>query len=333
MVDSEAADRVRLTGKLHRISRRSFLIGSITGVVLSTDLVVTREIQTEREQLTILPIEDEEAERWFPHAAWLLFPGFKVSWNEALWILNSLKPALRQRGQMAAIGYSNKGLNIDDIVSGVRRYIREHHIRKLYFYGHSFGGMVAVQVTARLKALDIDVDLIILDSSPHSKYDVLDQTWFDGVVVFSETNIRVPSLIRGTFELSERVVHKNERTWRTILDQTLAQLSPLAVSTRLILSESSYIYHWDYSRFAGKIGDTKLVFIGNPNDGTVDYQAARAGWSRSFPQNVVSTSLQTTGALPPHASPQWNPGVYQHLVEIIEDRYLTTPVHGPRRYY
>lgn len=328
MVDSDAARRLRFTGGLHRLSRRSFIIGSVLGVALSTDLVVTREIQNDRKQLKILPLEDEAAARWFPHAGWILFPGFKTSWEDALWILSSLKPALRQRGQMAAVGYSNLGLDIDDIVAGVLAYVREKQLTKIYFYGHSFGGMVAVETTARLKSMGVAVEFIVLDSSPHSKFDVLDQTWFDGVVVLYDAGIRIPSMLRGTYELSERIVHKNERTWRQVLDQTLAQLSPLAPSSALILSESSYIYHWDYSRFQGKIGEVKMAFIGNPDDNTVNYHSALAGWAEEFSKNMVSTELTTTGAVPAHASPEWNPGIYQRVVETLEARYLPMPALG-----
>ena len=39
----------------------------------------------------------------------------------------------------------------------------------------------------------MEVAFIVLDSSPYSKYDVLDQSWFDGVVFLYERGFRVPS--------------------------------------------------------------------------------------------------------------------------------------------
>ena len=78
-------------------------------------------------------------------------------------------------------------------------------------------------------------------------------------------------MLRGGYELGERVVHKDERSWGQILDQTLEQLSPIAPSSVLIQTESAYIYHFDATRFAGQIGAARMAFIGNPSDQTVDY--------------------------------------------------------------
>ena len=309
-------------------SRRSFLVGSAAAAVVAADLVATRVIQSQRDQTRILPLDDEDARARFPNDRWVLFPGYKTSWEEGLWILNSLRPALSRRAQMAVMGYSNRGLDINNVVATMNRYVENFRLEKLYFYGHSFGGMVAVEVAARLRDRGIPVELVLLDSSPSSRYDVLDQRMFDGVVLLYEAGVRVPISLRGTYELGERIVHKNERTWSQIVNQTLEQLSPLAPSSELIQTESSYIYHFDVSRFRLSLGDTKVVFAGNPNDGVVDYTTARAGWARSLPDNVVSVDHRTDGALPAHASPQWNPVIYQGVVSAVQREYVPVPRGG-----
>lgn len=315
-------------------SRRSFLIGSALAAVVGTDLAFTRVIQSQREQTRILPLDDDAARARFPNDRWVLFPGYKTSWEEGLWILNSLRPALSRRAQMAVMGYSNRGLDINNVVATMNRYVDNFRLEKLYFYGHSFGGMVAVEVAARLQDRGIPVELVLLDSSPSSRFDVRDQRMFDGVVLLYEAGVRVPISLRGTYELGERIVHKNERTWSQIVDQTLEQVSPLAPSSELIQSESSYIYHFDVSRFSLSLGDTKVVFAGNPDDGVVDYPTARAGWVRGLPDNVVATDYVTAGALPAHASPQWNPGIYQSIVTAVQDAYVPAPGGGGwKRYF
>lgn len=317
-----------------RSSRRSFLIGSALAAVVSTDLAFTRVIQSQREQTRILPLDDDAARARFPNDRWVLFPGYKTSWEEGLWILNSIRPALSRRAQMAVMGYSNRGLDINNVVATMNRYVDNFRLEKLYFYGHSFGGMVAVEVAARLQDRGIPVELVLLDSSPSSRFDVRDQRMFDGVVLLYEAGVRVPISLRGTYELGERIVHKNERTWSQIVDQTLEQVSPLAPSSELIQSESSYIYHFDVSRFSLSLGDTKVVFAGNPDDGVVDYPTARAGWVRGLPDNVVATDYVTAGALPAHASPQWNPGIYQSIVTAVQDAYVPAPGGGGwKRYF
>ena len=54
--------------------------------------------------------------------------------------------------------------------------------------------MVATQVAARLRELHgVEVAFILLDSSPFSRYDVLDQSWFEGVVFLYESGFRFPT--------------------------------------------------------------------------------------------------------------------------------------------
>ncbi len=237
---------LRHAAELKRFSRRNFLVGAGAASLLATDMFFTRHVQAERRTNRILTVGDDFAESYYPHSSWILFPGYKTSWEEAQWILNSLRGTLRQRGQLAAVGYSNEGLDIDQIVIEVIEYVREKQLTSLYFYGHSFGGMVATQVAARLLELHgVEVEFILLDSSPYSKFDVLDQSWFEGVVVLYEGGFRVPTVLRGGYELGERIAHKDERTWRQVVDQSLEQLSPIAPSSVLIQSESAYIYHFD----------------------------------------------------------------------------------------
>lgn len=316
---------------LKRMSRRQFLTGSALGLTLATDLYVTRRIQEQRQELSIIPIEDDAAERRFPHARWVLFPGYKTSWEEGVWIMNSLRPVMGRRARMAVMGYSNQGLDINNIVAAMNRYVRNLQLEKLYFYGHSFGGMVAVEVAARLRERDIPVELIILDSSPHTRFDVLDETMFEGVVLLYQAGYRVPTVLRGGYELGERIVNKNERSWRQVLDQTLEQLSPLAPSSVLIQSQASYIYHYNVTRFQEGLGGTRMAFIGNPDDGVVNYTTARPGWAATFPRNMVSTDHVTDGAVPAHASPQWNPLVYQDVVAALQRELIPLPAGGARK--
>ncbi|MEZ2391233.1 thioesterase domain-containing protein [bacterium RCC_150] len=322
---------LRHAAELKSFSRRTFLIGAGASSALAADMLFTRQVQAERRSTKILTVDDDVAQRYYPNASWIIFPGFKTSWEEAQWILISLRDALRQRGQLSAVGYSNLGLDVSDVVDAVAAHVKERKLDTLYFYGHSFGGMLATEVAALLRERnDVGVKLILLDSSPFSKYDILDQSWFDGVVFLYESGFQVPSVLRGGYELGERVVNKHERTWGQIWNQTLEQLSPIAPSSVLIQSESDYIYHFDGTRFVDRLGDTKMAFIGNPRDDTVNYETARAGWAKTFPLNMASTGRRTDGALPPHASPQWNPFIYKPIVEDLQNELFPLPRAGSR---
>jgi pimeloyl-ACP methyl ester carboxylesterase len=299
--------------------------------VFAADMLLTREVQSQRRSNRILAVPDDFADAYYPDASWFLFPGYKTSWEEAQWILNSLRGALNKRARLAAVGYSNQGLDIDGLVVSIIEYVRTQKLTKLFFYGHSFGGMVATQVAARLLEIHgVEVEFIVLDSSPYSKHDVLDQSWFDGVVFLYERGVRFPSTVRGGYELGERVIHKDERTWRQILDQTLEQLSPIAPSSLLVQSESAYIYHFDGLQLVGKLGRTKMAYIGNPRDRTVRYQTAVEAWAVAFKANMVASDLQTDGAAPAHASPGWNPGIYRPLLQQLLEENFPLPRGGSR---
>jgi pimeloyl-ACP methyl ester carboxylesterase len=329
---SAEARLLRHAVELKRFSRRTFLVGAGSASLLAADMLFTQRVQEERRVNRILEVRDDVAERYFPHASWILFPGYKTSWEEALWILNALRGSLNKRAQLAAVGYSNEGLDIDEVVIAVIEHVRAHQLTTLYFYGHSFGGMVATQVAARLRELHgVEVAFILLDSSPASRYDVLDQSWFEGVVLLYESGFRFPTVLRGGYELGERMLHKNERSWSQILDQTLEQLSPIAPSSVLIQSESAFIYHFDAGRFVGKLGGTKMAFIGNPQDQTVDYETARDAWSLTFKANMVSDNLRTDGAKPEHASPGWSPFVYRPIIEKLQDDFFPLPTGGGKK--
>ena len=332
--DRRGASEARLladAAALKQFSRRGFLAGAGASGILAADMLLTRQVQSSRRVTRILQVTDDFADVYYPDASWILFPGYKTSWEEAQWILNSLRGALNKRARLAAVGYSNLGLHIDDVVIAVIEHVRAHNLTKLFFYGHSFGGMVATQVAARLLEIHgVEVEFIVLDSSPYSKHDVLDQSWFDGVVFLYEHGFRLPSAIRGGYELGERVIHKDERTWRQIMDQTLEQLSPIAPSSLLVQTESAYIYHFDGTRFTEKIGNARMAYLGNPRDRTVRYQTAVEAWAVAFKANMVSTDLQTLGAAPAHASPGWNPNIYRPLLDRLLDDHFPLPRGGSR---
>ncbi|MFF2346449.1 thioesterase domain-containing protein [Pseudarthrobacter sp. NPDC058119] len=315
---------------LKRFSRRSFLAGAGASGLLAADMLVTREVQSQRRTTRILSVADDFADAYYPDAGWFLFPGYKTSWEEAQWILNTLRGALNKRARLAAVGYSNLGLNVSEVVVAIADYAAAEKITKLFFYGHSFGGMLATQVAARLLALGIQVQFILLDSSPYSAHDVLDQSWFDGVVFLYESGVRFPSTLRGGYELGERIIHKDERSWRQILNQTLEQLSPIAPSNILVQTESAYIYHFEGRQFAGQLGTAKMAYLGNPKDATVDYETASETWAVVYKDNMVSSTLQTTGAVPAHASPGWNPQIYRPLVTGLLDEFFPLPRGGSR---
>lgn len=302
-------------------------MGVLAGLTL-TDMIYTKEIQRERDYVDIKTLSSKETFKEFPNASWLFFPGFKTSWEEADWMASTLEPTMKERGQIARIGYSNTGFDMDAIYKAVRIHVAKNNLSELFFYGHSFGGMAAVEIAARLQQDNIptSVRLIAMDSTPHNRTDVKDQQMFDDIALTYSPDYLAPSTARAVLELGERVVHKNERSWPTVIQQTLDQLKPAAPSTELMQTEAVYIYDYRARRYSNQLNpDTKIGYIGNPFDDTVDFHAAIAGWEQALPDNFLAVPFSTTGTNPPHASPQWNGGIYNMQLREIQSFLLPMP--------
>ncbi|OMH23612.1 hypothetical protein BKD30_11965 [Tersicoccus phoenicis] len=322
---TRAAQQLRFISRMRTTSRRTFLRTAAVGAVLAADLGITGWIAHERSTHTVQGVGAPDADALHPDTSWLVLPGFKLSWEESQWVLSSLAPSMVKWGRLAWAGYSNEGLEIAALTRAVLGYVSERGITRMLLYGHSFGGMVAVQLAVRLRRAGLEVPLIVLDSTPHSRVDVLNSRWFDGLVYSYELGYAIPSTVRAAMELGERVANKNERTWQQIADQTAAQLSPLAPSNTLIQSESAYIYNFEVGVFARDLGSTRVGYLGNAADDTVDSVNAAAGWADSLPRNFVPPLISTAGARPPHASPQWNPLLYQQALDRLSWQCLPVP--------
>jgi pimeloyl-ACP methyl ester carboxylesterase len=330
--ESEPAKLLHGASELQKFSRRTLLgMGALAGVAF-TDMIYTKEIQRERNYVDIKTISNKETYNTFPNSSWLFFPGFKTSWEEADWMASTLEPTMKERGQIARVGYSNTGFDMDTIYRAVRTHIAKNNLTDLFFYGHSFGGMAAVEIAARLQQDEtpVNVRLISLDSTPHSRYDVKDQQMFDDIALTYNPEYLTPSTARAVMELSERVVHKNERSWLTVFQQTIDQLKPAAPSTQLMQTEAVYIYGYHADRYSNRLNpNTRISYMGNPLDDTVDFHGAVAGWKQDLPHNFLASPYSTTGTHPAHASPQWNGGIYNMQLREIQHFLLPLPNTKP----
>lgn len=325
----EPIELLQSVQEVRKISRRMLLgMAALAGIAYA-DMSYTKEIQRERNYVDIKTISSKETAEKFPNNSWLFLPGFKTSWEEADWMAGSLQQTMQERGQIARVGYSNTGFVFEDIYQSVRSHIDQNNLHDLFLYGHSFGGMLAVQVAARLEQdnAPVNVRLITLDSSPHSRDDVKDQQMFDDIALTYSPNYLTPTAARAVLELGERVAHKNERSWQTVVQQTIDQLKPAAPSTELMQTEAVYIYSYNAGRYTDKLNPlTKVCHIGNPLDDTVDFARAHTGWQQALPHNFLSAPYSTVGTHPPHASPQWNSGIYN--AQLREIQYFLLPLQA-----
>jgi pimeloyl-ACP methyl ester carboxylesterase len=311
-----------------RLSRRRFFgFLAATGVTIAADRLANEQPE-EHTRVDIKSLTDPETKRNFPHTSWLFIPGFNTSWDESERYMKALGPTLRERGQLARVGYSNKGLDTSDTYDKIIDYARANKLTTLNLYGHSFGGMLAVQLAARLKTDGITVPLITLDSSPASANDVIDKTQFDWLNITGQTGVPIPTSFRlGAEALAQVSRHK---TLAQAYDEALQSISPDKCSSNLLQSEAVYMATFRAGIYDGQLGDTKVTHLGNPADTTVNYNSARAGWQQALPHNFIATQHITYGA--GHGDPDGAKAIYAAQMSIIQDQCLPVPV-SPLSHY
>lgn len=321
----ELYDRTTRGESLSR--RRFFGVLAATGVLVTVDRI-TNESPKEHARVDIKPLDDTEAKHNFPQTSWVFIPGFNTSWDDSERYMKALQPALRERGQMARVGYSNRGLDTSDLYDKLLRYARSNNLTTLNLYGHSFGGMLSVQLAARLRTDGIHVPLIALDSSPSSGADVMDKTQFDWLSASDKARIPIPTTLRLGAETISQV--SRSKTLAQAYDEALQSISPDKCSTALLQSEAGYIATFLASAYDGLLGDTIITHLGNPADTTVDYRSARLGWERALPHNFSATPHATYGA--GHGDPDGAKQIYTAQMHIIQDQYLPLAPRPQTRY-
>ena len=317
---------------LERFSRRSLFLGgaALAGVV--ADVTLTNHLQRERSRVEIAEISDDETRERFPNNLWLIAPGFKMGWDDSRRIAESLEPTMRQRGRIAYIGYSNKGLDTYELKTRVNSYIEQEDIQKVYLYGHSFGGMVATELAHHLQRdTDVDSALIALDSSPSSQFDVKAKAELHFLSLLENLHVPIPTAGRAAYELGERTVNKDERSLSDIWHQSLEQLYPGAPSSQLIKSEAAYIEHFDPREFP-LASRTDVAMLANMADETVNISSATKHWSE-YLKDAFKEVYWTNGARPAHASPFWNEEIYNHKLKILQATLLPLGYYRYRKFY
>lgn len=316
----EFASHIQSAERVEEISRRALIRCGLAATALTADLYTTDIIQNTRNYVQVAKTHDT-MDSTYRYESWMVLPGFKMSWEDSRRIANSLAPTMLERGHVSYVGYSNEGLDVDEVVESIDTFAKKEKIRKLHLYGHSFGGMVSKEVAEQLAShSNIEVDAIAFDSTPSAYEDIYEKAEVDFLSGCYEAQLSIPTTLRGMLEIGERTVNKHERTWRQVLEQSLRELTPGAPSSKLILSEASYIRNYNP---AGHPVDpsTKFGMLANMEDKTVNISSATQHWSDIL-QGAFGPVEWTRGAKPAHASPFWNQEIYNRQFRQAQARLL-----------
>ncbi|MFI5212801.1 MAG: hypothetical protein ACHQTE_02460 [Candidatus Saccharimonadales bacterium] len=318
-----------------QISRRNLLQAGAYGLTLAAMGIeswdTAADVLRDHNKVNIETLHNAETERQFPHTTLLYLPGLKTTWEESATNLKALEPVVSTIGQMASVGYSNKGFDEDEVFHEITSYLQQGNIKKVYLYGGSFSGLVATALTPRLQQLGYDVPAVFCDSSPSGPADVRDQFPFKCLAIAGEYHLPFPEIVRFCAELNERREHKNERSWQQVWDQSVDQLSPSACSSELAMTQAAYTNRFNLSLYTDALGTTQFVYLGNVHDAVVNNPRATRTWPKFLPHNMHTTLYDTGVAY--HASPQYGVNIYRRqMANAIHDLHLIPQLKFPVKY-
>ena len=288
--------------------------------------IVADGLLTERTQYRVTTPDNDEnqaaADR-FPGKTWYLLGGFLVSYRDTDRKLAALQAAMNQRAPASYIGYSNEGIDIAALFIEIQRDVFRRKIDTVYFYGDSFGGMVAMVLGSLLTQIGLTVKLIIMGSSPSNVADTLDP----GKEYISLAGQVVPYLgIVGRLGAGIWAGISNpngQGMYRAARRGIARSFDPNNNSLILSTSQATFLQAFPRQYDGGIPTSTGIGLLYDPKDFIVDAAAARRGWEALLPRNpLFAYDIPNTG----HASPEIHPDAYRTALSIMLDKLDPPPI-------
>ncbi len=269
----------------------------------------------------------------FPHASWLIVPGFGVSHTES--IAKPLQPTMDEYGQIAGVTYSPNGLQMDDLARNTANYCLRNRISTLHMYGHSMGGMVAVELAALLKRKhNILTDIVVLDCSPQQLQDVKGDVKRLGVELLAmagRLSYHGGPLTRMALEVAVRLTDKGESFTKAFAEAFNRDKSTTA-SNELLQSLAGYMPSYRASKFLKHLGGTTMCHLAPQHadrDNVVDKNSSRIHWTAS---SLDKKLLCADGPHTGHADPGRYQAEYNGMLHRVTSLAHLVTAEEARRY-
>lgn len=272
-------------------------------------------------EIGVLP--NEEAKKTHPHTFTLAIGGYNVDDPDR--IAEAIGDTMFQYGQIAYLKHSNNGLQIEDLKREADRFVEANGVNKLYMYGHSMGGMVAIELAAHLAQKGVSINTIMLDCSPLD-FDDIRSTRRDGantLVSLDELSIHGGPATRFFIEVGTRWIEGRRDIGRMCLD-ALREVNAQSCSNRLIQSQARYMKQFNLEHFKDAFPSYTRFVRFQPDDvyrdTTIDNGSAQDRLTNLFPRNDAYVYPVTGGG---HASPiQIREGYNAALQQMANDLYF-----------
>lgn len=281
-------------------------LGGAIGGVRMVDNVY--DFIREDQSTTVEALPNREAENSFPNTTWLIVPGHNMAWKDSSEIAKALEPELEKTGQVHWAGYSNEGFDIRDFERTTLQYLRDKDLDNVALYGHSFGGMVSVELATFLHENGINVKEIVLDSTPSSIDDVRSEKTMVRFVAAGMVSPMARAVVGAAVEDGGTVTDylRSNDTERT--------------SAELLKDTSAYINNFDLDRFAGRLPeDITVTYIGSKLDAVIDTDTSPEAWERALPNHRIHYRDVTPAG---HASPRGDTEVYLQALRPVTNRLI-----------
>lgn len=318
-------ERFQARRRLFRVLGSMALVGAVAWQSAGALESIRYNKHTTVERIVNNPIDsllgNNETHERFKDSSWLVVPGFNMSWHNSRETAATLYPSVSATGEMAWAGFSDKELSIDNLLDETLQYVRDNDVKELNLYGCSFGGMLSIELATRLQDYDIEVPVIVLDSSPATNDNVIDQTGlflasspFMGPITYSVRK----SYDQHGFDLASIITD-------TYTDLS-AQNDERRLSSTTVGDQANYIRNRGINELSQKLSpDTKLIYIGSDNDQTINTRQAYEDYQTMFPDRIIPHYDSSPVG---HASPVGDPEVYGPIMESIARSMLPPEVTG-----
>ncbi|MBM3210196.1 alpha/beta fold hydrolase [Candidatus Saccharibacteria bacterium] len=315
----EAAPQAEHNKNMHDYSRRRFLRGAAHAVTLASLMgVAGKSLDMGYDALradttfSLEKISDPSAERLHPHTAWVMVPGFNMAWKDSREMAEALQPGFSPYAQTFWLGYQNSDFSPRNMICKTIDNLHTNKITATYLYGHSFGGMLALELANALVEDGIRVPGIILDSTPSSyKHVQVPEPILRAVAGGALTN--------GVRMVAETAsIHQMD--FKASLQATTAATNATRASNELLRESAAYIMQFlPHNLATTNLYNTDIAYIGSTNDEFVNTSYSRNAWSESLHKAKTFNFYDSSPAS--HASPRGDTSIYLATIEKFMNRY------------
>jgi len=287
--------------------RRLFMSG-VLGVAgaLAADRL---SLEFMRDSLTTEVAVLDEHKHYESDSLWVIIPGLGV--QSGLGIASVLRPTLERMAPVSYLQFADEGVSLPDISQKIELLRRERGVTKLHIYAHSMGGTTMLNLLPGLSR-DIELQTIILDSSPFTEMDVRRDALGAMITGNLPRGYRGGLLSKlGMEGWNNMVAHKNndlslQQQWRETV-----RIARTGVSSKVWLDQMYLLDHTDPKEFRAYIPP-----------------AVHAAFCTSMDENADKTVYA------PHAAQEWNDSIFDGRLHMLwlPNTGHANPTDRPREY-